>query len=357
MISFSRTVCLCLVACALPTVGAAQDNKPAQKSTPPPPKTLNAAHILIAYKGAMRSEATRTKAEALALATKVAKEAQSPGADFAALAKKHSDGPSSVKGGDLGNFPPGQMVPAFSQATMKLKVGAVSGPVESDFGYHIILRKKPLEDLNAAHILIAHAGATRSKATRTEEEALKLATEVAKLAAAEGADFADLAKKHSDGPSKTKGGDLGVFPPGRMIPEFSAATQKLKIGQVSGPVKTAFGYHIILRKPLPMKASAKHILVQWKGATRADAKITRSKEEALARLTECIGKLKGGAEFEDLAVEYSDGPSNSRGGDLGEFAQGAMVPEFDKALFKLKVGAVSDVVETAFGYHIIYRYK
>ena len=73
-------------------------------------------------------------------------------------------------------------------------------------------------------------------------------------------------------------------------------------------------------------------------------------------MNECIAKLKAGGKFEDLAKEYSDGPSGPRGGDLGEFGRGAMVPAFDKELFKMKVGDVSGVVETPFGYHIIYRY-
>ncbi len=66
------------------------------------PAEITASHILIAYKGAERSKATRTKAEAKALADKVLAEAKAPGADFAALARKYSDGPSASKGGDLG---------------------------------------------------------------------------------------------------------------------------------------------------------------------------------------------------------------------------------------------------------------
>ncbi|MFK7818024.1 MAG: peptidylprolyl isomerase [Planctomycetaceae bacterium] len=348
-----RTASLCCLAlCTLAAPGIAQETKEAKA-----PEFLNAAHILIAYEGASRSKATRTKEEAKALATQVAAEAKKPGADFAALAGKHSDGPSKVNGGDLGKFKPAQMVPAFSRATLKLKVGEVSGPVESDFGYHIILRKAIPEDLNAAHILIGWKGAERSKATRSKEEALKLATEISKQAQAAGADFAAMAKKHSDGPSGPRGGDLGVFPPGQMVPAFSKATQKLKVGQVSGPVESPFGYHVILRKALPKKASAKHILVQWKGSMRADANITRTKEEAMKRLNECIAKLKAGGKFEELAKEYSDGPSGPRGGDLGEFGQGQMVKEFDETLFKMKSGETSGVVETQFGYHIIYRYK
>ena len=73
-------------------------------------------------------------------------------------------------------------------------------------------------------------------------------------------------------------------------------------------------------------------------------------------MNECIAKLKEGTEFEALAEEYSDGPSGPRGGDLGKFERGQMVAEFDKVLFEMEVGTVSDVVETMFGYHIIYRY-
>ena len=353
MFNSVRAICLCFLICSVvscSTSGVAQETEV---------KKLNAAHILIAYDGAMRSQATRTKEEAKALAGEVAKLAQAEGADFAALAKEHSDGPSKTGGGNLGNFAPDQMVPPFSAATLKLEIGQVSEPVESKFGFHVSLRKEVELDLAAAHILISHAGAMRSAQTRTEEEALKLANEVAALASAEGADFAELAKTHSDGPSGRNGGDLGVFPPGQMIPEFSAATKKLQIGEVSKPVKTDFGYHIILRKelpPPPETASAKHILVQWKGSGRAGANITRTKEEALARLNECIAKLKEGTEFEALAEEYSDGPSGPRGGDLGKFERGQMVAEFDKVLFEMEVGTVSDVVETMFGYHIIYRY-
>ena len=353
MLNSYFTARLTLLACfVVSAIGAGR----VTAQDPETPKVLNAAHILIAYEGSSRSKATRTKEEAKALAAQVAAEAQAEGADFAALAELHSDGPSKVKGGDLGNFSPGDMIPEFSKAAIAMEIGEVSDPVETDFGFHIILRKEVPEDLAAAHILISHAGAARSNETRTEEEALKLATEVAALAQAEGADFAELAKTHSDGPSGPRGGDLGVFPPSRMIPEFSAAAQEMEIGEVSDPVKTDFGYHIILRKALPGTANAKHILVQWKGSGRAGADITRTKEEALARLNECIAKLEAGAEFEELAKEYSDGPSGPRGGDLGEVEVGAMVPQFENVLFATDVGGVSDVVETDFGYHIIYRY-
>ncbi|MCA9680673.1 MAG: peptidyl-prolyl cis-trans isomerase [Myxococcales bacterium] len=100
---------------------------------------VRASHILLMYKGSARSSATRSKAEAEAQINDLAGQIAG-GADFAALAKAHSDCPSSAKGGDLGSFGKGQMVPAFEQATYAMNVGDVSGVVETQFGYHLIKR-------------------------------------------------------------------------------------------------------------------------------------------------------------------------------------------------------------------------
>ena len=213
-------------------------------------------------------------------------------------------------------------------------------------------------ELSAAHILIMHVGSERvpPEITRTKEEALLLADEVAQKAQAPDADFAALAKEYSDGPSSAVGGNLGVFRPEQMIPEFSDATIKLEIGAVSGPVETDFGFHIILRQKIE-RISAKHILVMHQDSQRKPADVARSKEEALTRITECLQRAREGEKFEDLAREYSDGPSGPDGGDLGSFGRGQMVPEFEEAIFAAEVGDITEIVETPFGYHIIYRYE
>lgn len=101
------------------------------------------------------------------------------------------------------------------------------------------------------------------------------------------------------------------------------------------------------------RVRASHILLMYQGSARSTA--TRSKEEAHRRILELKQEIDGGASFEELARANSDCPSNSRGGDLGEFGPGQMVPEFDKAAFGMEVGATSDVVETPFGFHLIRR--
>lgn len=101
--------------------------------------SVRASHILLMYKGSSRSTASRSKEEAQQQIAALQTQLQG-GADFAELAKAHSDCPSNAKGGDLGSFGPGQMVKPFEEAAFGMQVGGVSGVVETDFGYHLIKR-------------------------------------------------------------------------------------------------------------------------------------------------------------------------------------------------------------------------
>ena len=212
--------------------------------------------------------------------------------------------------------------------------------------------------LATSHILIQYAGSSGSapEVTRTKEEALTLAGELAAKARA-GEDFGELAKQYSNGPSAPRGGSLGVFPSGRMVPAFSAACAMLGVGEVSDPVETQFGYHVIRRDHEVELLSARHILVMHSESTRVPPSVTRTKDEALARAREALEKARSDADFAELAGEYSDGPTKTSGGDLGSFPKGRMAPAFEEAAFALEVGAISDIVETQFGYHIILRYE
>ncbi|MEO7327697.1 MAG: peptidylprolyl isomerase [Minicystis sp.] len=102
---------------------------------------------------------------------------------------------------------------------------------------------------------------------------------------------------------------------------------------------------------------AKHLLVMYQGSRRASPGITRTKDEARARAIEAMKKARRkGQDFAAVVKEYSDEPgAGARGGDLGKFPKGAMVPDFESALERMQVGAISDVVETPFGFHVILR--
>lgn len=100
---------------------------------------VSASHILLMYEGSERSTATRSKEAAAQQIAEITTQLDG-GADFAELAREHSDCPSAQQGGDLGSFGRGMMVGAFEDAAFGLDAGGVSGVVETPFGYHVIKR-------------------------------------------------------------------------------------------------------------------------------------------------------------------------------------------------------------------------
>lgn len=106
----------------------------------------------------------------------------------------------------------------------------------------------------------------------------------------------------------------------------------------------------------PEVVAAQHVLVAYKGAKRAPKTVTRSKADAKKRAEEALAKARKGDEFTQLVKVYSDEPGAAeRLGNLGKFKREAMVKPFADAAFALKVGDVSEVVETEFGFHVIKR--
>ena len=112
-------------------------------------------------------------------------------------------------------------------------------------------------------------------------------------------------------------------------------------------IKAYYESHLNLFKQ-PEQVKASHILI------KVDPKAKEpEKEDALKKIRDVQKKQIKGDDFAKLAKEYSQGPSNAKGGDLGYFKRGQMVPAFEEAAFKLKSGEVSDIVKTRFGYHLI----
>lgn len=106
----------------------------------------------------------------------------------------------------------------------------------------------------------------------------------------------------------------------------------------------------------PREIGAKHLLVMHSGSKSKPEGVERTREQARARAQEALLKIRGGMSFEEAVAIYTDEPGGAeRGGDLGVFDRGMMVKGFSDAAFALKIGEVSEVVETPFGFHIIKR--
>ncbi|RMG17352.1 MAG: peptidylprolyl isomerase [Bacteroidetes bacterium] len=162
--------------------------------------------------------------------------------------------------------------------------------------------------------------------------------------------FAYMAEKYSQDPSaKQNKGNLGYFTVFDMVYPFETAAYTTPPGQVSMPVRTQFGYHLVKvneKLPSPGQKHAAHIIVRI--GDRYSAKDTA---QAQAIIQELYEQLKAGADFAELARKHSDDPNSARnGGDLGT---GRLLPEMEARKLKLGAGEFSEPFTTAFGWHIL----
>ncbi len=172
-----------------------------------------------------------------------------------------------------------------------------------------------------------------------------------------GADFAKMAATYSDASDALQGGAVGWRPGSALPPIFAEALNKLKPGQNSAIIKSAAGFHILkLVDKRSMADAAAQETVQQTHARHILLKVTptMSASDAKRKLLELKERLDNkAAKFEELARLFSNDSSASKGGDMGWLYPGDTVPEFEQAMNGLKLGQVSDPVETSFGYHLI----
>lgn len=206
------------------------------------------------------------------------------------------------------------------------------------------------EVIKASHILLQFpSNASREDSIAVFKMAQKLKTE-----ADAGANFNELAKEYSDDPSaQTNDGSLGYFTAMQMVYQFEDAAYNLKINEISEPVLTDFGYHIIKledRKPNPGEIRVSHILV------RSQMGDPVSEERALRKVGEIYNELqKPESIWEQVCQQFSeDVGTRNTGGRLPWISLGSVIPEFEAVAFALQEeGEISPPVKTPYGYHII----
>ena len=169
-----------------------------------------------------------------------------------------------------------------------------------------------------------------------------------------GADFAKVAVAESDGQQALQGGDLGWRDGSELPTIFADVVPKMSKGEISDPIKSSSGFHVI--KLMDVRGAAgRYVIIQ----TRARHILVRPNEvtseaEAKARLQQLLTRIENGEDFMELARTNSDDRGSAlQGGDLGWVNPSDTVPEFQIVMDKIPVGGVSEVFQTRFGLHIV----
>lgn len=215
-----------------------------QTNTDPASMEINLAQLLVSIPDA----ATQTQIDALQARAKRALERARAGEDFTALVRELSDATDRSNGGQLGLRSADRYPPLFLEATQNVRVGEYSELVRSGAGFHV---------LKVLHKSTAGSPAMTVTQSRARHILLLVTAQVSEMAAREKliqfkrrilagqADFAQLARENSQDGSAAQGGDLGWAGPGMFVPEFEEALNRLAPAQISDPLVSRFGVHLI----------------------------------------------------------------------------------------------------------------
>ncbi|MBD3582707.1 peptidylprolyl isomerase [Flavobacterium selenitireducens] len=211
--------------------------------------------------------------------------------------------------------------------------------------------QRSLKEVRASHILFL---VDENAAPADTLKAYNQALDVYKKAVA-GEDFGKLAEQYSQDPSaKDNKGDLGYFSAFRMVYAFESGAFQTKKGEISKPVRSRFGYHII--KTIDVRDNRGEIQVAHIMVLKPKTDDAAEAKKAKDRIFEIYNKIKQGEKFEELAKQFSDDKSSSsKGGMINRFGSGQLSSdEFESAAFALsKDNPLSEPVQSQFGWHII----
>ena len=206
------------------------------------------------------------------------------------------------------------------------------------------------QEVSASHILIRAApDAAPSDTLAAYNKVLAL-----RQLAVGGEDFAKLARSNSEDPSaKENSGKLGYFTAMQMVYPFESAAYKTPVGQISAPIRTRFGYHIIKvndRRAAQGEIKVAHLMIRMNANAAKSDSLTAKK-----KVDELYSRLKKGENWDKLVAQFSeDAGSAANGGELPPFGTGRMIPSFEEVAFKLqKPGDIAAPVQTPYGWHVI----
>ncbi len=210
--------------------------------------------------------------------------------------------------------------------------------------------ERSLFEVKASHILISCApGASPGDTAKAYAKAME-----ARKAIMGGEQFEKVAREISDDKSvQINNGNLGYFTVFQMITPFEEAAYNLEPGTISMPVRTSFGYHLIMvadKRPSRGKIKVAHIMKAAPPGSN-DTIIQKAKTE----IDRIYTLLRSGSSFRELALKYSDHKeSGARGGEMNMFGAGEIIPDFAEAAFAIRdTGQYTEPVRTIYGYHII----
>jgi peptidyl-prolyl cis-trans isomerase SurA len=220
---------------------------------------FNVSHILVRVPENASPEQVQ---ERLARAEQALAQLKS-GTDFRQIAATYSEAPDALQGGGMGWRELSKLPTLFAEALEKMKPSELSSVLRSPNGFHIVRLNERrggqqpavVEQTNARHILIKVSEIVSESESRARLTTLKERLD-------NKADFAQLARANSEDTSASRGGDLGWLSPGDTVPEFERAMNALKPGEISAPVRSPFGWHLIQvvqRRAADMTAERKRV--------------------------------------------------------------------------------------------------
>jgi len=307
------------------------------------PEQLRARHILVDT--APQAAAAKARLDA--------------GEDFAKVAKEVSKDGSAATGGDLGWFGRGRMVQPFEEAAFGANPGAVVGPVQTQFGYHLIQVQEKRAAMASPFEEVRQAVRTRVAAERSaqaaEEKAKTLADELAKAGVGARQRMQELAaqQKGLELATTEPFGKQGPVVPLGSAPAVNTAAFLLQKGGVSAPIRTPRGWLVLrLAEVKPPRVPA---LAEVREAVRRGAEQQKQRQQAFERLQQTRRGLGAGATLDAVAAQLGLGVQESQ-----EFGQGALVPplgyapELARAALTQPVGTLAGPVEAA-GSAVLYQ--